>query len=138
MEPRKLGVKLKRFTVVTERCLLVPMLLQFVRHDMMHPGRFWSHQRQAEHGLAGKVRMDSIGSVEYFCIGGIQAAKSTDSRCGFVQIASSSVDFHQLHTSFYLNFLLLQLGERLLQICESAFAAASPLLRHTQKGLNPP
>src|SRR6266853_3715926 len=105
MESRKLAVKLERLAVVPDCCLLVPMLLQFVRHHLMHSGRFWSHQRQAEHGLAGKVRMDPIGSIEHFCIGGIQVAKSADSRCGFVQIASSSVYFNQLHTSFYLNFL---------------------------------
>src|SRR5260370_25466691 len=110
MESRKLGVKLERCAVVPNRCLVVPMLFQFMRHDLMHPSRCWSHQRQAEHGLAGKVRIDPVGSVEHVCIGGIQGAKSADGRCGFVQIASSSVDFNQLHTSIYLNLLLPPLG----------------------------
>src|ERR1700751_4310398 len=99
MEPRKLGVKLERFAVVPDRCLVVTVLLQFVRHYVMHPGGCWSYQGQAEHGFASKVRIDPIGKVEHFCIGGVQAAKSADSRCGFVQIASSSVNFNQLHTS---------------------------------------
>src|SRR5258708_395094 len=138
MESRKLGVKLERFAVVPDRCLLVPMLLQFVCHHLMHPGGCWSHQRQAEHSFAGKVRMNPIGGVEHFYIGGIQAAKSADGRCGFVQIASSSVDFNQLHTCCYLNFLVLQLGECFFQVCASALAVASPPLPHTPEALHPP
>src|SRR5258708_14302410 len=138
MEPGKLGVKLKRFAVVPDRCLVVPVLLQFMRHDLMHPGGSWSHQGQAEHGLAGEIRVDPVRGVEHFYIDGIKASKSADGRCGLVQISRTTVDFNQLHPSFYLNFLLLEPWERFLQVCEGALAAASPPLLHTQKGLHPP
>ena len=60
-----------------------------MRHDLMHAGRFRSHQGQTEHGFARKVRINPVGSVEHFYIRGYKGAKSADRRGGFVQIASA-------------------------------------------------
>src|SRR5215467_12401099 len=101
MEPGKVCVELERLAVVPDRCLVITVLLQFVRHYLMHPGGCWSHQGQAEHGFAGKVGIDPVGGVEHFRTRGVQVAESADSRSGFVEIASSSVNFNQLHTCIY-------------------------------------
>src|SRR5258708_6121869 len=107
MESGKRGIKLERFAVVPDRCLIVPMSLQFMRHELVHPGGVWTHQRQTKHGLACEVGMDPVGSVEHLYIGWIQVEKSADDCCCLAHIASSRVDLNQLHTSFYLNFLIL-------------------------------
>ena len=68
MESGKVRIELESLAVVPDRSFVIPMLSHLVRHDLMHAGRFRSHQRQSQHGFAGKIRINPVGGVEHFDI----------------------------------------------------------------------